>query len=363
MSLISRRPTYQDLTWFLDHRRTQQLDLDPAYQRRSVWTKKDRLFFLDTILHGFPSPAIFLHKTISDEGVATYHVVDGKQRLETVFQFVDDKIRIGDDFGDVRFAGKRWSELSPEDRRPLWNYPVPVEFVDFTDTTLVKEVFDRLNRNVKKLNPQELRHARFTGWFAQTVEEKVASPAWRELGLVTPARERRMADAQFISELLILTLLREIQGFDQASLDEHYAALDNYDQDPDTDEEHNYVSPDEFQESYDSTLDFLKAVAQADPRILTHIKTFTNLYTLWGVLTLHRNLLGTPAQIAGSYSTFMAGVIDTQTPAPVQTDETIEGRLRQAIASYRSHSRGPSTDLPQRRARHEALQEALQVRQ
>jgi uncharacterized protein with ParB-like and HNH nuclease domain len=87
-SAMDRRPTTQDITWLLDLERNSQLDLDPPYQRRSVWTRKDRQFFLDTVFRNFPSPAIFLHKSMTDDGAATYHVVDGKQRLQTILQFV-----------------------------------------------------------------------------------------------------------------------------------------------------------------------------------------------------------------------------------------------------------------------------------
>ena len=108
---MNRRPSTQDLTWLLDLAKNKQLDLDPPYQRRSVWTVKDKQFFLDTIFRNYPSPAIFLHKTVDDAGQATYHVVDGKQRTQTILGFVADKIKIAKDYGDVRLDGRKWSEL------------------------------------------------------------------------------------------------------------------------------------------------------------------------------------------------------------------------------------------------------------
>src|SRR5437867_3424020 len=104
---MNRRLSPQDITWLLDLAKNDQLDLEPPYQRRSVWTRKDKQFFLDTIFRNYPSPAIFLHKSMTSEGKAVYHVVDGKQRLQTILDFVAGKVRIGDDFGDVRLAGKR----------------------------------------------------------------------------------------------------------------------------------------------------------------------------------------------------------------------------------------------------------------
>ena len=73
------------VSWFLTIHQNGQLDLEPPYQRRSAWTLKDRKYFLDTIFRNYPCPAIFLHKEIcKDTGKINYHVVDGKQRLETI---------------------------------------------------------------------------------------------------------------------------------------------------------------------------------------------------------------------------------------------------------------------------------------
>ncbi len=68
---MQRRLSTQDLTWLLDLNQNKQLNLDLPYQRRSVWTRWDKQFSLDTIFRNYPSPAIFLHKTIDDAGKAT----------------------------------------------------------------------------------------------------------------------------------------------------------------------------------------------------------------------------------------------------------------------------------------------------
>jgi len=53
---MRRQPTTQQITWFLDLDRNGQLDLNPPYQRKSVWSPKDRRFFLDTIFKNYPTP-------------------------------------------------------------------------------------------------------------------------------------------------------------------------------------------------------------------------------------------------------------------------------------------------------------------
>ena len=205
---MQRRSTSQDISWFLDLKRNGQIEMDPPYQRRSVWNSKDRRFFLDTIFRGYPCPPIFLHKTLGDGQKTVYAVVDGKQRLQTIFMFAENGISLASDYGDDRFDGKIWTNIDGPEKQQFWDYVIPVEFLSFdtNDTKEVNQAFDRLNRNMRKLDPQELRHARWDGWFISLVEQECEDLTWRNLGIVTNARSKRMKDAQFISELLLLLI-------------------------------------------------------------------------------------------------------------------------------------------------------------
>lgn len=147
---MQRITSSQDISWFLDQYGRNQLGLEPPYQRRSVWTLKDRKYFLDTIFRGYPCPPIFLHKSINDNGVATYHVIDGKQRLE-IIMFTRDEVSVDKNFGNSDLDGNQWSKLSVDSKRKFWNYVISVEFIDTVEGTIVNEIFDRFNRNSKKL--------------------------------------------------------------------------------------------------------------------------------------------------------------------------------------------------------------------
>ena len=58
---MSRTLTTQDVSWFLDMKEKDQLNLDPPYQRRNVWSSRDKRFFIDTI----PQERTELHRTQS----------------------------------------------------------------------------------------------------------------------------------------------------------------------------------------------------------------------------------------------------------------------------------------------------------
>jgi uncharacterized protein with ParB-like and HNH nuclease domain len=63
------------------------LNLEPGFQRQSVWSERDRAKLIDSILRNYPLPAIFLYRNHKN-GEIIYDVIDGKQRLESIFMFM-----------------------------------------------------------------------------------------------------------------------------------------------------------------------------------------------------------------------------------------------------------------------------------
>lgn len=352
-TIIDRRPSTQDISWFLDLHRIGQLDLNPSYQRRSVWSPSDRRYFLDTIFRGYPSPAIYLHKETKPDGKTIYAVVDGKQRLETIIKFADNKISVGTDFGDSRLEGKRWKKISkePDIARAFWDYVMPVEFISVGDgATLLNEVFDRLNRNSRKLVEQELRHARYDGWFIDFVESESENPDWADLGVVTTARAKRMRDVQFLSELLIVLLKNDIGGFDQNEIDEFYAFYEEPTETISTFDE------EDLKRRWTQVKRYLLALEKEASVVTTYAKDFINLYTLWALVVLNADRLPTATIFAEKYSKFMADVIKFKNQnylaKVMKQEETPE--FPQSLKYYQN-SIGASTEAPQRQERQEAL--------
>ncbi|MHB8790168.1 MAG: DUF262 domain-containing protein [Desulfobulbaceae bacterium] len=355
---MERRVTTQDVSWFLDLYHQDQLDLDPAYQRRSVWNPKDRRFFLDTIFRGYPSPSIFLNKVIDDSGKTVYAVVDGKQRLETIFNFVKNKIYIDKNYGDVRLDGKRWKDLQEHNdlKMKFWNYVLPVEFINITDdpTLLVKQVFDRLNRSSSKLVEQELRHAKYDGWFITFIEDEIINDIWTALRVYTRARAKRMKDVQFLSELLLVVLKQDVQGFDQEALNEAYAYYDVLDE-PD-----NEIEVDDFVAIFNFVRDFLYKVENHNQVVSTYSRDFKDFYSLWSVAVLHHDRLNNAANFADKYLAFMQQVDLLRKYESLETQGRDQGQVfSPEIVKYYQNSIGANTEFPQRKARYEALAAAI----
>lgn len=269
--MIDRQTSVRDIDWFNDLVAFERLDLSPPYQRYSVWSLGYKQYFIDTILSNFPCPSIFLHKDVVDGTGPIYRVVDGKQRLLSIFEFQAGRFRLSSDAGE--FADFYWSDLSQEMRLQFGNYSIPVEILTTNSLQDLREAFDRLNRNVRGLNKQELRHARWDGPFIGLMESLARESFWKKAGVSTPARMRSMRDVEYVSEIFLLTA-HGVQDGNYRVLDDYYAKYDD---------------PSEYQEietcrsRYDRCRDTLKGLG-TDFLKATRFRNLHDLYSLWGAL-------------------------------------------------------------------------------
>lgn len=140
------------------------LNLEPGFQRQSVWTERDRAKLIDSILRNYPLPAIFLYKR-EEDGHLVFDVIDGKQRLESIFMFTGamrGRYRTRTQLPEVDSVD--WVDWSLLKRKGLQHlitgYEIPVIEVDGEIGEII-DVFVRINSTGKALTPQEKRHAHY----------------------------------------------------------------------------------------------------------------------------------------------------------------------------------------------------------
>lgn len=59
--------------------------INPVYQRHYRWTNEQKSNFIESLLLGYPIPPIFMYR---DTNNGVWEVIDGLQRLATIFEFV-----------------------------------------------------------------------------------------------------------------------------------------------------------------------------------------------------------------------------------------------------------------------------------
>lgn len=210
-------------------------NFEPPYQRRSLWTDEKKSFLIDSILKNYPIPPIFLHQKIDDTtGKTKYDVIDGKQRLTAIVEFIQNKISVSDELGEELennpIAGRFFqdfesSELSVYKSR-FWRYVIPIEYVDTGEQEVIDSIFDRLNRNGEPLTGQELRHSSYYGTPLLNLLEDIAKiQFWKDR--LSCVDHTRMEEIEFLSELLFLILEGRELHSSQEEIDSFYEKYAN----------------------------------------------------------------------------------------------------------------------------------------
>ena len=270
---FKRTPSSHTASWFLDLNSSKQLNLDPRYQRRSVWSDEYRKFFIDSIIRNYPTQSIFVDVTINPDGPSEYRVLDGKQRLTTLIAFTNNEFVTPETLSDLNVNGLFYRDLSKELRTSVHSYLFTVENVSNASDADLNQAFDRLNRNVLQLNKQELRHARFSGAFISKMESLAEHQFWKTINLFSKARVRRMVDVEYVSELYVLTA-KGIQD-QKVLLEEYYAKWDE-----EIEDEH---SVDTKFESIRKYMESMNAIA---PIFDKRYSNSADFYSLWATIRL-----------------------------------------------------------------------------
>ena len=169
------------------------LELKPPFQRKPVWSEKNRSYLIDTILNGYPVPEIYLQVVTDSSGNTKYFVVDGQQRVRAILEFLEGEYEIMESESPT-FGGKEFKDLSDGSKKDFWDYPLVTRELKTSREDEVRIVFKRLNRYVVPLNKQELRNATFRGEFIELIKGLANDDYWADNKIVTAADIRRMRD-------------------------------------------------------------------------------------------------------------------------------------------------------------------------
>ena len=190
--------------------RSGELVIQPKFQRRSIWTPDARSYLIDTIVRALPMPKVYLRKHVVDKNSPTiYEVVDGQQRLNSIFDFVDGKYELkqkhNSDFPNMRF-----NDLPDALRRSFQGYQIAVEIMEDASDSEVWGMFERLNRYTFTVNQQERRNAQFSGVFKQLcyrlAAEQISLATWKQMGIFGDQQIARMREVEMTSDVLAAML-------------------------------------------------------------------------------------------------------------------------------------------------------------
>ncbi len=184
------------------------LILQPDFQRSYVWDTMKASRYIESLLLRLPTPPIFL----SEEPDGRWIVIDGHQRLESLFRYMQPllsgpraRANVALPFGVLNtltltslevlaeLNGKAVEALTVEDRDRLWDTPLSIIQIPKTSHPDMKYLlFARLNQGSMSLNSQELRNCLYRGAYNQLIARLSESSDFLALwGRASPDKRMR----------------------------------------------------------------------------------------------------------------------------------------------------------------------------
>jgi hypothetical protein len=175
-----------------------ELILNPDFQRKDVWKGKQRSELIESILMGIPIPIMYLFETADGRK----QVVDGRQRITTIFDFLNNKFPLRDLKILHDLNGSRFSGLDKKLQGIFEDYQLHVYVIQPPTPERVKyDIFDRVNRGGTRLNNQEMRNALYGGKATELLKELSESDAFLK------ATERGVSPTRMKDQYIILRTL------------------------------------------------------------------------------------------------------------------------------------------------------------
>lgn len=214
-----------------------EMDIHPEFQRVFRWNEYQKTKLIESIMLNIPIPSIFVSQ--NEDGV--WDVIDGVQRLSTIFQFVgvfkdeNDKLLPpltlqATDYLPS-FAGVQWNSVSEELRftkeQQLFFKRSRIDIIIVkkeSDPNTKYELFQRLNTGGSFLSDQEVRNCLMimtNKSFYEFVAELEKLESFRNC---LPISDRK-TDEQYRMELLLRLLITENINWSEISKYQEFSNL------------------------------------------------------------------------------------------------------------------------------------------
>ncbi len=144
------------------------LILDPEYQRREVWSPDKQTAFIESLFMGIVVPPIYVVENLGDDFLdeIKYEVVDGKQRLTSIFSFVKNELKLSEkhlEYFCDWFGNKKFDEIKKEhdkETKAFLSQVLDVYVITANSPEFTKyDIFSRLNKGAVQLRVNEIRRA------------------------------------------------------------------------------------------------------------------------------------------------------------------------------------------------------------
>ena len=206
-----------------------KIDKNPDYQRfGKLWSKEKKQLLIDSIINEYDIPKIYFHYLASysrelNDSNKLIAIIDGKQRIEAVQDFMEGKIRISQNFSYLKDDGIDLKGLSygqlekeyPWIAEQFLSYQFDFVFIETDERERIDELFLRLNEGVP-LNNAERRKS-YGGYLVQYSLQKT-----EQLDFFTNKvsfSNKRLEHFDLYTKLCLIESSDDLKSFTKTTLD------------------------------------------------------------------------------------------------------------------------------------------------
>lgn len=165
------KTTSKIIEWYA-HFKNNNIDFNPPYQRvGGIWSLESKQLLIDSIFNKLDIPKFYVNYFVTKGNTLNpneklFAIIDGKQRFYAMFEFMEDKFPLSNNFElidepEIKINGLKYSEISlryPNFKHHFDNYKLDIALVITDEQERIEELFLRLNEG-KQLNNAEKRYA------------------------------------------------------------------------------------------------------------------------------------------------------------------------------------------------------------
>lgn len=126
------------------------IKMNPDYQRDFVWDETDKLYLIDSVFKRIDiGKFVLIHRNDAEwyEDGFSYEILDGKQRLNTLKEFYENRFP---------YHGKYFSQLSHKDRYTFQEHMISVAEVRNASKKDILTAFLKLNRGGRVMDKKQI---------------------------------------------------------------------------------------------------------------------------------------------------------------------------------------------------------------
>ena len=191
---IRVRTTYTTVELLVSRIRHNEVDLEPEFQRSFIWSPEQQSRLIESLLLRIPIPVFY----VAADEKENWSVVDGVQRIFTIYHYVTDKFSLNRLEYLDRFNGKTYSNLPRPMQRRIGETELVVNIIEpGTPEDVMFNIFHRINTGGITLNGQEIRNALHPGPVRDYLKRLAQTEAFRKATDYS-IKENRMADRECV---------------------------------------------------------------------------------------------------------------------------------------------------------------------